>query len=880
MTEMQDTPGKDAASSDEFWLELLGIEKPDLSQALADYINAIANRELRRYRKIIQWGAKAGQTYYSHILDGVMTLGRLFSLQPLGITDTEARCLLLAFTVHDINKLDEYGKDGRRTKAYPDAATSGNIDAELMSLDASSFFSEWRRYLADIAELAHLHQGHDAVTLDRLDRRSTLLLDEQAGTGRVKQLGYLIQAVDELDLSKTLDERNKKDQFLFNLNAACLTEQYQFITHRLSEYRGVLTNVIHNGVVNHLRAKYPACLDLLYYPDGVAYLIPQRLHLTWDDTDIVAVAQLIERRLAALQADQLGQFIKGRPFGIAVDKAAIESGATPAQLLDTIYSIVMRKTSTADRLAEREQDLRNKDLLPVVSSGQPAPDVAASINAVLALPQILPTDEMHIRCGEFITAYRNLVGDHSADLGLQIKDSWEHLYEVLELPKDRYPLYKTVHTFRRGFFLARDLPEHLATVDALYERFLRVFTSEVGESEDSEDVDEATDETAGAEGAVSGDDGSMLVRSLADYLRRTLIVSANVVSHDFSGYLREYVTAQNRQCCNCSTMLPTQNWMSANVPASIGVQGFSNRLAGGGLVEPKRRVCPICRAQFILEKIAWAGHSSKMGLPKTGAGGAKSPGYTTFYLYLYPHTYFTAPFLQAWINEMQRLRDMDSTAFYINIAQAFRVWATKEFVQIPIIPTKINGVALPQLAEATRNIPLLPINAPGQNYGEQFLVALEKAVLLRAFFGCRVVLSRLPTSPIDANSLQTIFVDGLPRNLLWLVTGAADNPALYQHEANLSDDQVNALEKRLQLLHQLRDALYIGGSDRDLVHDLAVETGDDSLRLYYTLDRAIEEKVAAETRGGRGKSRAGDPDREATALSHVVTPLARELLKI
>ena len=36
----------------------------------------------------------------------------------------------------------------------------------------------------------------------------------------------------------------------------------------------------------------------------------------------------------------------------------------------------------------------------------------------------------------------------------------------------------------------------------------------------------------------------------------------------------------------------------------IGVQSFSNRLEGGSSREPKRNVCDVCRAQFILEKLA------------------------------------------------------------------------------------------------------------------------------------------------------------------------------------------------------------------------------------------------------------------------------------
>ncbi len=46
----QDTP-----VSDELWLELVG---PGELRPLEDYVDAIANRELRKYRNIVQWGKK------------------------------------------------------------------------------------------------------------------------------------------------------------------------------------------------------------------------------------------------------------------------------------------------------------------------------------------------------------------------------------------------------------------------------------------------------------------------------------------------------------------------------------------------------------------------------------------------------------------------------------------------------------------------------------------------------------------------------------------------------------------------------------------------------------------------------------------------------
>ncbi len=858
MTEEQQN--RSSAESEGFWLELLG---PSDSPPLADYLRVIANGDLRRYRDIVQEGKKAGQTYYTHVLDGVTALERLRPI--LNITDLEARCLFLAFTIHDINKIPPYSN--KATK-YVNQATPENIAQELELLNADAFFPEWRTYLGDITALARLHQGHLAVTSEGLDRRPTAryLLDNQQ-PGRGGQLGKLMEAVDVLALSETLDDQEFKGKFLVSLNAASTERRYRFIFHRLSEHRGILTNVIHNAVVESLEQEQGA-LALLYYPEGVAYLLPEDERILWGDEQIASLAQRIAKRLADIQSQQLRQFIKARPFGIAVDTAALESGASARDILEVIYAIVLQKRYPDDKKAEREAAVR-EDLRAALKGGKLASEVAARIEWLMNTEELVPRDDERLRLGEYVTGYRNLIDNHSAALGLSVEDSWTHLYQLLGLPQDSYSIYNAVNSYRRGYFLARDLPASLTDLQALHDHFLASLAS-------GEETEEA-----------SQDSGETLVESLREYLSRTLFVTTGEKSRpDFSAHLFRYVTEQHYQCGTCSTMLPTQDWMSANAPPSIGVQIFSNRLAGGG-GEPKRHICPICRAQFILEKIAWAGHSSKQGMPKTRANGTKEPGYTTFYLYLYPHFYFTAPFLRAWKTEVERLRDEETGAFMIDTHRAFREWLGRP----PIRLTKITGVALPKLDEATSIAPLLlPINAPGQNYGEQFLTALEKAVLLRAFFGCRVVLSRLPAPPVDATALKEMFVDGLPRNLLWLLAGPEAASSPYQHEANLTREQADQLRERLALLHKLNALLRVmpkndkDSSDSELVHDLAVAAADEPLRLFHALDRAIERKVASEGRGsatkgstsGGGKTIA--PDLRTTLLSCDIAPIARRLM--
>ena len=159
-----------------------------------------------------------------------------------------------------------------------------------------------------------------------------------------------MKAVDSADNSHSGDhcdphEVHLRDKLLQHINAAMPERQYRFFGHRLAELRGLFTNVLHNELVASFREKYgeDACIDLQYYPEGVNYLLGKDMELVWTADTLRAIATRIERKLAATQLDELDQFIKARPVGIVVDAAAIESGATTAQ----IFTVIANETVQA-----------------------------------------------------------------------------------------------------------------------------------------------------------------------------------------------------------------------------------------------------------------------------------------------------------------------------------------------------------------------------------------------------------------------------------------------------------------------------------------------------------------------------------------------------
>src|SRR6266568_3820090 len=358
---------------------------------------------------------------------------------------------------------------------------------------------------------------------------------------------------------------------------------------------------------------------------------------------------------------------------------------------------------------------------------------------------------------------------------------------------------------------------------------------------------------------------------LADYLKVNLEVwdstesqstlSRPIMTTDFGENLRQYASKrQYEQCCYCGTALKASEWMAIQVPKSIGVQSFSNRLEGGSSRDPKRNVCAVCRAQYILEKLAWRSHRDKQGAEQV-----------TFYLHLFPYSFFTQPLLRAWWVSINRLRDSEHTAFLLNSREYFRnVNELQEDIQIEGHRTTTNGLGLPTLSEALSNTPVLPIIAPGDNYGSQFMLALEMVVILVRWFECRAILSRSPVPPLNLahekidDKPLVLMVEGMPRNMSWLLP-----------ETSIHRDQFEALCNKLGQLHQLSKALYYMGSKSDDVpHDFAVAAADDELALYYEADRLIEKKIDAEK--GRMKI---SPEQYAITLSRQVAPILEKLLE-
>ena len=883
---------------------LLDIDNEDKSQQdlLAAYFHEVANGPMTDYRRILQSGHKQGQNYYVHVLDGIGIFHKLRTAGIVEINDLEEQLLFAAYTIHDINKNPLYG--GRDVKlSYTNITTIKNISMELDRIDFRRFFPAWEEYLEDIRLLAHLHQ-HDTVPLFDLDQYNH---NYKLKYERLLELGKLMYATDNLDLSHTLSENKHKDNFLANVNT--LSERrWRWVTHRLGENRALLSNLIHNTIVAYLKERHiynnqSIIVDMLYYPDGVAYLLPVREPFTWSDNDNEEVAKQLAQIIEIKKSSSFERFVKPKPIGIKVANAVIESQVPYTDIMYAIRRKVESKRYIEKKLKKLSQDIL-ADLERVTIDADTS--VENLTNGIRGNSQLLiPLEQERLQCGELISAYRNLLEDHlKSVLKKAYKcDPWTHLYKLLELPGDYYAIYNRIHTYRRSYFIIRD---YVGTLDSLFDLLVADIADLTGEQ---------------MEASVKYDD-------FQNYLSNNLEFSGVASVLNFKAYLQRYATNQHKQCCTCSSPLASVKLMESDMPSSSGVQIFCNRLPGGG-GEPKRNVCPICRTQFILEKLTCVSYDRK-GKQKTRSGEKKNREfYTSFYLHLYPYAFFTAPYLNALFSTLKNVCHEDNQCFFLNTRQYFERWegqfeyglrseVVKQAQQIAgandgefgVHPTKVNGINVPNFSEAVCNTPTLPLNAIGENSIQQFLFALTHALMIADFFGCRVAMSRTPvpllTNEYMAEHALAFFVDGVPLALRWLLPTneyrsietyrgrEQDGGFTYvQRKEHWSNEQLDEqgyaayenIVRRLVTLYELTRKLNLGyEEDEKILLEIANALADDPFSVYHVVDLAIEKKLKeANSKRRQGKeakpSKAISPEYVALYLSKRVAPLLAEIVK-
>jgi len=582
-------------------------------------------------------------------------------------------------------------------------------------------------------------------------------------------------------------------------------------------------------VVDHLAAK--GLTPLLYYPDGVAYLKDTGRQVSMDESDMRGVGERVAEALAGKTRSGFADFIKSGAQGIKVDEKCLALGVPFREIFREVHNLVSRAVytkGTASKPARYEtmnESIRRR--LVELSRKLAAPEGKKLCNAdpLLATAEkeletggfTLPPDDEALRLGELIRTYYIYLQKHFPKAEL---DSWERVYGLLNVPaehRQRYAVFDALYD--RAYVVGKDL--RVAGVLTFEEAYARI----CADGATLVDLPGSTsDQFAALSGYVAG---------------QVSFSGIGASERDFAASLRRYVASRHVQCSVCGSEFDTGPWMAADVPANVKVQYFSNRLEGGTSREPKRNVCEVCRAQFLLEKLSYnVIRKSK-----------------TYFAHLYPYSFFTADYLNAFRQQLGDWRGAGVSSALLKVDEVHKDFRESGQLSLRFAPTKVNGNPVPRFSEVIGNVITEPVNAPGDNDTERFLFALENALILKLFVGCRAVLSDSDIPPLSAGEAVDFLIDSAPPAFRGLL------PA-----SSLTWQQSHELWDLMVLLHQVKPLVFEPKGGDPLVALVRALDGDP-LELFAVTHRQVDRK----SRGEQEQLRFGLLRKLCPLVSEIVT---------
>lgn len=312
-----------------FYLEFLkrGVEPGDtvtssfIDQMLLYMMEAYAERsakggehhdETKERRENFE--KNVDQSMVSHLLNGIFPTMRLLNwlemlqLGPEPFSEVEKQIYILSYLMHDIDKIEKL--HGLETASREDIETAkGVIEKQLLACKAENFFPDFATYLEDITYLVVNTQQkygthlHTYLWQLRLKERRLLLLRRLCTYS--DQIAYLVSAPSAILLG---------NETLSTILAELSDDQLVFTYHQLREVRGLLTNVINNGLVELFKSGRTGELwPYLFFSDGVVYIKRKSSQFTLASEQIV---DAVQARLRALCAETIKEKAPGFKFSI------------------------------------------------------------------------------------------------------------------------------------------------------------------------------------------------------------------------------------------------------------------------------------------------------------------------------------------------------------------------------------------------------------------------------------------------------------------------------------------------------------------------------------------------------------------------------------
>ncbi|MDD2422542.1 MAG: type I-D CRISPR-associated protein Cas10d/Csc3, partial [Heliobacteriaceae bacterium] len=306
--------------------------------------------EASRQKAVATWANMPDQSMAVHILNGAF--GGWVVVQLAGLTTGEQRLYLAGFTMHDLNKMacQDVRLDGVGREAYLAA-----VEEWAERLNLWTFIDPvYREDVAFLAHNAERKRGENRTLANYAGLKTDpAVLEDLSDFVRLADLLSTLAFHPE-DLST-----GKKSEQVQHIIRRVLNGCFRLAYHKTLENRGLLTQVIHNQVLQ--AAAKVGWKPWLFFPDGVTYIVPREA----GNPDVSSVPTQVRADLVKKVSRGTGDLVSRGPHGIKFKPALIEllePLRAGEQVVERVFEIINDK-----KLPVTEERKKKTTLRPGVS---------------------------------------------------------------------------------------------------------------------------------------------------------------------------------------------------------------------------------------------------------------------------------------------------------------------------------------------------------------------------------------------------------------------------------------------------------------------------------------------------------------------------------
>jgi CRISPR-associated protein Csc3 len=580
-----------------------GITDLNLPMGLEYY----TEEQLRRFSEKL-----TDQSMVTHILNGIFAAFRLAEKVPAerALSELEKRLWLLGYVAHDYTKVFCI-----RTEAGDLPRIRKVVTCLGEALNFSGLLPDWQRYMDDIVFLAQNTQTKEGANLnlrDFNDLRTPVrrLENPLRMLSSIADILVHITSPSEILISPqgshhTAENLKEKLNLLFGAERAP-----RLAYHKLTEVRGLLSNIINNAVMEALKVR--GYEDFLYFPNGLVYL-------SWStdtDWDSEVVTKAVWEKIVETVTESESFGVRRAGTGFIPSSALMELiGLEGLLIVGRQKATGLRAGHASARLYGFFTGQSDNDLIKIHDDSE----VIRQLQEQLILEKGLPSDLRVDRLGEFLLFACRAIKQNfkrAPDISPALL-KWLGLDHVIT--PDEANRQKGGTCFGWYYVAARYMKLQMRApddqdVEALLIRLTDQISSWVAERKL---VPEST---------------TSIARSLSTYVVRCLEIDGRRLfsTDDTVGFRQElegYVYAKRKHrplCSLCSSPFDAVLQEATEVPFIQQQYTGRNPLGEPILI---RGICPVCRIEMILRRV------KMKAINEDGKA---------LHLYLYP-TYFFTP---------------------------------------------------------------------------------------------------------------------------------------------------------------------------------------------------------------------------------------------